>query len=365
MRAEWLRVLDAQQFTLVNRVADEIGDKLAPGLDALARLARSLPAASLGNSAPVQESLENRPGIDGLFDSIWITVTDGVPLGTYPPNPRIKALSVMDRKWFQAAFSAEGPRVALPIMSRHSGNLVVILAAPVRNRDGVTVAVLCGALHLYKGKKCSAKREQPRIDIGWQEAGAAQAKIYVRDNSAGFEMQYAHRLFGMFERLRSKAEFSGTGIGLALVRRIAECLGGAVEAVGKWARARRLRYCLIWRDALPPDPVEGLAQFLDLGGLEDQLAHPGRFGLLAQLVGDQAGGHRYRQVGADLLHLARHVQAGHAGHVVVAHHQVVGAGAQAQVVERRPRVHEARHGVAAPPQQALEHVDQEFVVVDV
>jgi signal transduction histidine kinase len=80
--------------------------------------------------------------------------------------------------------------------------------------------------------KFTRGRPGARVEIGARSADAG-TEYYVRDNGVGFDMRYADKLFGVFQRLHRAEEFDGTGVGLALVQRIVHRHGGRV-----WADAR-------------------------------------------------------------------------------------------------------------------------------
>ena len=71
-----------------------------------------------------------------------------------------------------------------------------------------------------------------RIRIGWQPAGPGWCEVQIEDNGAGFDPRFADRLFKVFQRLHSGRQFEGLGVGLALVRLVAERHGGTVRAEG-------------------------------------------------------------------------------------------------------------------------------------
>ena len=94
--------------------------------------------------------------------------------------------------------------------------------------------------------KFTAQRENPRIGFGRIEGEGGEPVYFVRDNGAGFDMKYAGKLFGAFQRLHAPQDYEGNGIGLAMVRRIVGLHGGRI-----WAEAA---------------PGEGATFYFTLGG---------------------------------------------------------------------------------------------------
>ncbi len=100
--------------------------------------------------------------------------------------------------------------------------------------------------------KFSSGRDEVAIEIGQEPGSVSPPAFYVRDHGAGFDPAHAGKLFNSFQRLHSVAEFPGTGIGLAIVRRVIERHGGTVAAESVVDQGATFRF------TLPAGHVAGL-----------------------------------------------------------------------------------------------------------
>ena len=105
---------------------------------------------------------------------------------------------------------------ALPAVYGDAGLLAIVLQNLVSN-----------------AVKYTRPREVACIEISAAPGAGGMTTLTIRDNGVGFDMRYANKLFGVFQRLHTDAEFEGTGIGLATVARIVQRHGGRV-----WAESR-------------------------------------------------------------------------------------------------------------------------------
>ena len=133
--------------------------------------------------------------------------------------------------WEQVNLSALARGIAAELRTTQPDRQVQLIIA-----DGVVVRGDAGLLRvllqnlLSNAWKYTGKHATARIEFGVQHNG--ETVYFVRDDGAGFDMTYAAKLFGAFQRLHSEREFEGTGIGLATVERIIQRHGGRIWAEG-------------------------------------------------------------------------------------------------------------------------------------
>jgi signal transduction histidine kinase len=135
---------------------------------------------------------------------------------------RVNIRGIVDRALEQLAPSLDGRQVEVTIGELPDAACDAALV------EQVFVNLLSNAF------KYSRPREHARVEVGvLGDDGVEGATYFVRDNGAGFDMEYAGKLFGVFQRLHRSEDFEGTGVGLAIVHRIVERHGGRI-----WAEAK-------------------------------------------------------------------------------------------------------------------------------
>jgi PAS domain S-box-containing protein len=118
------------------------------------------------------------------------------------------------------------------LRDEQEGRRITITVSELPDAEGDRAMLREAVLNLVSNAlKFTQRRAEPVIQIGCVP-GSRPPTYYVKDNGAGFDMQYADKLFGVFQRLHRSEDYPGTGVGLAIVERIITRHGGRV-----WAEA--------------------------------------------------------------------------------------------------------------------------------
>ena len=149
-KVELRQVLESQQLTLVSRVADDIDQTLLLRLNALASLAKILPAGELARPGVMQKNLENRPGLQSEFDALSVIAADGKFIAAVPYDKGRETLNLSDRPWIRGVLDGGRPLVSPPHRARLNGEPQVVLVAPVFGPRGEVAGALAGTLNLFR-----------------------------------------------------------------------------------------------------------------------------------------------------------------------------------------------------------------------
>jgi PAS domain S-box-containing protein len=142
--------------------------------------------------------------------------------------------------------SAIAKKLAIELSLSQPERMVEFAIAPglLAKGDEKLIQILIDNL-LNNAWKYTSKHPKARIEFGAIASGKDNKLTYfIKDNGAGFDMAYADKLFGAFQRLHSEADFPGTGIGLATVKRIVHKHGGKVWAEGNLAQGATFYFTL-------------------------------------------------------------------------------------------------------------------------
>lgn len=154
---------------------------------------------------------------------------------------RLSKLNVMETYVDMSALVDKALALLLTPMHRGLYELEIRPLHPCMGDENMLLQVWMNLID--NALKYSSKTPNPRIEIGSEEH-ASSITYYIKDNGAGFDMKYAHKLFGVFQRLHSHDKFSGTGLGLALIKRIISKHSGEIYGKGEVDKGAEFRFTL-------------------------------------------------------------------------------------------------------------------------
>lgn len=149
VKTEMMRLLSEQQHGFVAQVANDIDQKLATNLQAIAAAASVLPPGLLGDSQALERWTEDRVALRSLFSDIFIYSIKGNVLIDVPARGR-RGIDVSDQENFQTTLAGRKPYISKPFIGKALKQPVISMSAPVLDRQGNVIGILSGSINLLQ-----------------------------------------------------------------------------------------------------------------------------------------------------------------------------------------------------------------------
>jgi len=183
-----------------------------------------------GYARLIREQEAERLSADGceMLERVWVNAEK---MGELIDNIlRFSRIGRDDMNWVVVDMTALARSVVAELRADYPAAQITVADLPPTTGDVAMLRQVWANL-IGNALKFSSKRERPQIEVG-AEVLNGETVYFVRDNGAGFDMAFATRLFGVFQRMHAASDFPGTGAGLAIAKRVIERHGGRI-----WAEA--------------------------------------------------------------------------------------------------------------------------------
>jgi signal transduction histidine kinase len=167
LREDLGRRIEAEQFRFLGELAGNIDDKLQERLRALANSTRTLPQDRLGDLSVLESHLSERTTLLMLFDDLYIFDAKGVLLVDWPIKPGRRNLDMSSRDYIRQVQTTLKPTISQPILGKATQQPIIVMAAPVLNKEGKLTAIVGGVLNLYKPNLIGTLSERKIGETGY------------------------------------------------------------------------------------------------------------------------------------------------------------------------------------------------------